>query len=152
MDVGTTQRVTSWPPVPLHDLGCERDRLEDYQVRSRAAFAWRALEEMRAAWGRALGGGRVEMVLLDAQHRRAFLLARQVVETVPFPWHPKKTAWYFYWPGRLEPVVMWEPDALDALAADGVSVKPTWVKGMVQAAMLSTSALIPGAGPGPGVS
>ncbi len=122
------EKVTSWPLVPLQNAGIPRERLEDCQARSHAAFAWRALGELRRAWSEILPSGRVEMVLLDAAHKRAFVMARAVIETVPFPWHPTKTSWYFYWPTRFEPVVVQEHDPMMAVAGDRISVSAEWVK------------------------
>jgi hypothetical protein len=133
MDVAA-QRVTSWPLLPLHEPGFPKDKLEDCQARSHAAFAWRALEELRVAWDNTLRGGRVEMVMLDVAHMRAFLLARKVIETVPFPW-PNKTSWYFYWPTRFEPVVVQEQNAKAALAGDRISISQSWVQDMITLAV-----------------
>lgn len=102
----------------------ERDEL---QAKSLAAFTWRTLEALRAAWGLAIPGGRVELVMYDFRHRCGYILSRPHIEQLPFPWPERRTVFYFYLPRSVWPVPMHAKEPRRALSGDGVSVRTDWI-------------------------
>jgi hypothetical protein len=111
---------------------------EELQVKSLAAFAWRALEALRDAWSRVIPGGRVELVMYDYRKRCGYILGKPHIETMPFPWPERMVRFYFYLPGTLCPLPMAPGrEHQRAVADDGVSVRPAWVQECLDAVLTS---------------
>lgn len=146
----TTRTLPRLVPLQSPDQSnIPREHLEKLQADSHASFAWRALEALRKAWGEALPGGRVELVLEERDRGMGYLLGRPHIECMPFPWHPAKTAFWFFGPASPRPIRVFEPRAQDALGPDGVSVSPTWVMEGVRLALEGLSRGGSPSGPGP---
>ncbi len=112
-----------------------RDRRDELQAKSLAAFTWRSLEALRAAWAAIIPGGRVEAVMYDRGRKCGYLMGRAHVEVLPFPWPSDRVWFYFYTPGIVWPAPMMATNSERAVDDDRVSVRPEWVTSCIDSVL-----------------